>query len=79
MGIVRDAALLARGLDGIARLRGRLPVHATLTRSRLLLAEHMLLAASRRRVSCGAHYRGDTGTARIQPRAVPASDCRVDS
>ncbi|HKE96496.1 MAG TPA: hypothetical protein VKB34_19460, partial [Povalibacter sp.] len=43
----------------IARLSERTPRDAALEHSRLLLATHMLVAAARRRQSCGAHYRSD--------------------
>lgn len=60
MGLVRSAGRLAEGLAFIARLREQLPADATLRQSRLLLAEHMMVAAARRRTSCGAHYRSDS-------------------
>lgn len=59
MGVVRDGVRIAQGLAALASLRERTPTTAWLQRSRLLLAEHMLHAAARRRTSCGAHYRSD--------------------
>jgi L-aspartate oxidase len=60
MGLVRSASGLAEALSFIRRLRERIPRQAVLRRARLLLAEHMVLAAVRRRTSCGAHYRCDS-------------------
>jgi L-aspartate oxidase len=60
MGVVRSASGIAEGLEIIARLRKETPVAAFLDHARLLLAEHMLLAAVCRTTSCGAHYRSDT-------------------
>ncbi|AMN47581.1 L-aspartate oxidase [Steroidobacter denitrificans] len=57
MGVVRSTAGLAEGLEIVARLRKTVPAAALLDQARLLLAEHMLLAATRRTTSCGAHYR----------------------
>lgn len=62
MGLVRSAAGLAEALAFITRLRGLMPREAVLRRARLLLAEHMVLAATRRRSSCGAHHRSDADT-----------------
>lgn len=59
MGLVRSATGLAEALLFITRLRGLVPRHAVLRSARLLLAEHMVLAATRRRTSCGAHHRSD--------------------
>jgi len=59
MGLVRSAAGLAEALSLVARLRVLVPRQAALRQARLLLAEHMLLAAVRRHASCGAHYRSD--------------------
>jgi len=59
MGLVRSAAKLAEGLMVVARLREQTSAHAILEQSRLLLAEQMMLAATRRIASCGAHYRSD--------------------
>lgn len=70
MGLVRSAAGLAAGLESIARLRRHTPAAALLAHARLLLAEHMLLAATRRTSSCGAHYRSDATSA--AGLAVPA-------
>lgn len=63
MGLVRSAAQLAEGLVVLARLREQTPANAILEQSRLLLAEQMMLAATRRATSCGAHYRSDTDPA----------------
>lgn len=60
MGVVRCGSGLAEGLEIVARLREAAPAAAFLDQARLLLAEHMLLAALRRTASCGAHYRSDT-------------------
>lgn len=60
MGVVRSAAGLAEALSLVARLRVLMPRQAVLRQARLLLVEHMLLAAARRRTSCGAHYRSDS-------------------
>lgn len=60
MGVVRSASGIAEGLEIIARLRKETPVAAFLDHARLLLAEHMLLAAVCRTTNCGAHYRSDT-------------------
>ncbi len=60
MGLVRSATGIAEGLTLITRLREQTPLQCSLRRSRLLLAEHMMLAAARRLISCGAHYRSDT-------------------
>jgi L-aspartate oxidase len=59
MGLVRNAEQLSKGLTMVARLRELMIPEAILQRSRLLLAERMMLAAARRRTSCGAHYRSD--------------------
>ncbi|MDY0067700.1 MAG: FAD-binding protein [Steroidobacteraceae bacterium] len=59
MGLTRSAAGLAEGLTLLARLREMTPTHVVLGHARLLLAEHMMRAAVRRRVSCGAHHRSD--------------------
>lgn len=59
MGVVRSRHGLAEGLGFIARLRDITSSRVGLRRSRLLLAEHMMLAAARRRANCGAHYRSD--------------------
>lgn len=59
MGLVRSAVRLAEGLVVVERLREQTAVHAILERSRLLLAQRMMLAATRRVASCGAHYRSD--------------------
>lgn len=64
MGLIRSGGGLAEALSLIARLRELIPQHAVLCRSRLLLAEHMVLAALRRPWSCGAHYRSDSDPAR---------------
>lgn len=60
MGLIRSAERLGEGLALIARLREQTPPEATLRQSRLLLATHMMMAAARRRISCGAHYRSDS-------------------
>lgn len=60
MGLVRSATGIAEGLSLIARLRDLTPPNYLLRRSRLLLAEHMMIAAARRLESCGAHYRSDS-------------------
>src|SRR5690606_25731186 len=60
MGLVRTAAGIAEGLSLVTRLRDQTPPASTLRRSRLLLAEQMMLAAARRLDSCGAHYRSDS-------------------
>ncbi|WP_129645496.1 L-aspartate oxidase [Peristeroidobacter agariperforans] len=59
MGLVRNASGIAEGLSLIAHLREQIPPTRMLSHSRLLLAEHMMLAAARRLSSCGAHYRSD--------------------
>jgi L-aspartate oxidase len=59
MGLVRSAFGLAEALSFITRSRELMPRQAVLRRARWLLAEHMVLAAVRRRTSCGAHYRSD--------------------
>lgn len=56
MGLMRSSSELAEGLTFIAQWREKTPSCATLSHARLLLARHMLLAAARRRTSCGAHY-----------------------
>lgn len=56
MGLIRSDAGLAEGLSLIARLRELVAPGALLRRAQLLLAEHMMLAAARRRTSCGAHH-----------------------
>ncbi|HEY0939716.1 MAG TPA: L-aspartate oxidase [Steroidobacter sp.] len=63
MGLVRNARGIAEGLSLVTRLREQTPLTATLRRSRLLLAEQMMLAAARRLTSCGAHYRSDSSDA----------------
>ena len=68
MGVVRSAATLAEGLGFVARLREQTPASMRLDHGRLLLAEHMLLAAARRTASCGAHFRSDA-----PPAALAAS------
>lgn len=67
MGLVRDAQGLEEGLVSVARLRSVTPEEAVLRRSRLLLAETMMLAALHRRASCGAHFRSDAARSR-RPR-----------
>jgi aspartate oxidase len=69
MGVVRSARGIAEGLGFIARLRDATSSRLGLRRSRLLLAEHMMLAAARRRTNCGAHYRSD---------ALEAEPCRAE-
>jgi L-aspartate oxidase len=59
MGVVRNRHGLAEGLGFLARLREVTSSRVGLRRARLLLAERMMLAAARRRTSCGAHYRSD--------------------
>ena len=59
MGVVRSAASISEGLTYVTRLRELTPPARTLEHSRLLLMEHMLLAAARRTTNCGAHYRSD--------------------
>lgn len=59
MGLARNAEQLSKGLTLVARLRELTAPEALLAQSRLLLAERMMLAAARRRTSCGAHYRND--------------------
>lgn len=78
MGLVRSAAGLAEGLTFIARRREGIPTYSTLLHARLLLAEHMMLAAARQHTSCGAHYRSDdvSDAAKIQqriPRSPPSA------
>jgi L-aspartate oxidase len=73
MGLIRNASRLAEGLAFVARLREQTPVEATLRQSRLLLAEHMMLAAARRRVNCGAHYRSDAAPTRATAASSGAS------
>jgi L-aspartate oxidase len=68
MGLVRNAEQLSKGLTMIARLRELTIPEAILQRSRLLLAERMMLAAARRRMSCGAHYRSD-----VEPATTSAT------
>ena len=66
LGLVRDAGRIADGLARVATLREA--THEPLWRHRLLLIEHMLRAAARRRTSCGAHFRSDDpGVHRRQP------------
>jgi len=62
MGVVRSASGIAEGLELVARLREQTTAAAVLDHARLLLAEHMLLAAARRTTSCGAHYRNDAAS-----------------
>ena len=69
MGLIRSMTGLGEGLTLVARLREATPKYATLQQARLLLAEHMMLAAARRRSSCGAHYRSD-GAARPDLRVM---------
>ncbi|HEX7012749.1 MAG TPA: FAD-binding protein [Steroidobacteraceae bacterium] len=59
MGVVRSARGLSEGLTCLARLRDQLSPHAHVTRSRLLVAEHMMRAAARQRANRGAHFRSD--------------------
>jgi L-aspartate oxidase len=59
MGVERSASTIAEGLGFFARLRKQTPASMQLDHARLLLAEHMLLAAARRTVGCGAHFRSD--------------------
>jgi L-aspartate oxidase len=59
MGVVRNRHGLAAGLGFLARLRDATSSRIGLRPARLLLAERMMLAAARRRVNCGAHYRSD--------------------
>lgn len=66
MGVVRSARGIAEGLGFVARLRDATSSRLGLRRSRLLLAEHMMLAAARRRTNCGAHYRSDA--LEVEPR-----------
>ena len=68
MGVERSASTIAEGLGFLARLRKQTPASMQLDHARLLLAEHMLLAAARRTVSCGAHFRSDAA-----PDALAAS------
>jgi L-aspartate oxidase len=63
LGVVRNASSLSQGMTYIARLRERTPLDRILEHSRLLLVEHMLLAAARRATNCGAHYRSDAESA----------------
>jgi L-aspartate oxidase len=69
MGVVRDASSLSQGITYIARLREQTPLDRVLERSRLLLVEHMLLAAARRTTNCGAHYRSDADATPALQRA----------
>lgn len=62
MGLVRSASGIAEGLCLITHLRDQTAPTCLLSRSRLLLAEHMMLAAARRLTNCGAHYRSDAPT-----------------
>lgn len=55
MGVVRSAQGLSQGLTQLNRLREQTPSGAVLTRSRLMLAEHMMRAAAARRMNVGAH------------------------
>lgn len=59
MGVVRSASSLSEGLTWVARQREGTAREDVLDRSRVLLVEHMLMAAARRTVNCGAHYRSD--------------------
>lgn len=59
MGVVRSASSLSEGLTWVARQRAITAREYVLDRARLLLVEHMLMAAARRTVNCGAHYRSD--------------------
>src|SRR5512138_2499444 len=59
MGVARNAHTISEGLTYVARARERLSPDHTLERSRLLLVEHMLMAAARRTTNVGAHYRSD--------------------
>ena len=59
MGVVRNAHTISEGLTYVARARERLSPAQMLERSRLLLVEHMLMAAARRTSNVGAHYRSD--------------------
>lgn len=54
---------LSKGLTMVARLRELTMPEAVLQHSRLLLVERMMVAAARRRTSCGAHYRTNTDSA----------------
>lgn len=69
MGLIRDAGGIAEGLCFIARLRDQTPPHRVLSRSRLLLAEQMMLAAARRLTNCGAHYRSDSAEFEVRKSA----------
>lgn len=71
MGLVRSATGIAEGLSLIARLHDQTAPTCTLRRSRLLLAEHMMLAAARRLTSCGAHYRSDSFASNVEISAAP--------
>jgi L-aspartate oxidase len=70
MGLVRSAAGIAEGLSLITRLREQTPPQSALRRLRLLLAEHMMLAAARRLTSCGAHCRSDSAAS--ESKSFPA-------
>lgn len=73
MGLARDATRLAEGLEFVARLRELTPPEAVLRQSRLLLAEHMMLAAARRSTSCGAHHRSDASASRAEQLSALAT------
>lgn len=82
MGLIRSASGIAEGLCLVTRLREQTPLHFTVRRSRLLLAEHMMFAAVRRLGSCGAHYRSDAPVAECslspkRPRRVPVKSTAV--
>lgn len=74
LGLVRNAEQLSKGLTMLARLRELTSPEAILQQSRLQLAERMMLAAARRRTSCGAHYRSDADSAHASAATEATAD-----
>ncbi len=74
LGIVRTAMDMQAGLATLQQLEPEVPGGQILLRNRLRLARSMWAAALMRKVSCGAHFRGDHPP--VNTRADPDQGAR---